>query len=77
MTLKRINNFVEDNYNLIENNNAANNDIIQEEEENTELKINLNEKINTPGIFEHTVPPGRYLLEVEKKIMKLFVNSSI
>ena len=67
VTLKRINNFVEDNYNLIENNNAANNDIIQEEEENTELKINLNEKMNTPGIFEHTVPPGRYLLEVEKK----------
>ena len=23
--------------------------------------------MNTPGIFEHTVPPGRYLLEVEKK----------
>ena len=67
VTLKRINNFVEDNYNLIENNNAANNDIIQEEEENTELKIILNEKMNTPGIFEHTVPPGRYLLEVEKK----------
>ena len=67
VTLKRINNIVEDNYNLIENNNAANNDIIQEEEENTELKINLNEKMNTPGIFEHTVPPGRYLLEVEKK----------
>ena len=23
--------------------------------------------MNTPGIFEHTVPPGRYLLEVEKE----------
>ena len=31
------------------------------------LKIGLNEKLNTPGIFEHTVPPGRYLLEVRKK----------
>ena len=26
----------------------------------------IDEKLNTPGIFEHTVPPGRYLLEVEK-----------
>jgi len=36
-------------------------------EDNYELKIKLNEKLNTPGIFEHTVPPGKYLLEVEKK----------
>ena len=67
VTLKRINN-TEDNYNLLDNNNNnANNDIIPEEEESTELKIGLNEKLNTPGIFEHTVPPGRYLLEVRKK----------
>ena len=50
----------------MENNNILS-DNIPEGEENSELKIALNEKPNTPGIFEHTVPPGRYLLEVEKK----------
>ena len=35
-------------------------------EDNFEKKIKINEKINAPGIFEHTVAPGRYLLEVEK-----------
>ena len=64
VTLKRIYNYGEDNY-LPDNNNYIDND--QEFEENSELKIALNEKQNAPGIFEHTVPPGRYLLEVEKK----------
>ena len=58
VTLKRIN---EEENNNTENNNMDNN------EDNYELKIKLNEKLNTPGIFEHTVPPGKYLLEVEKK----------
>ena len=66
VTLKRISNLSEDNYNLMENNNILS-DGVPEGEENSELKIALNEKPNTPGIFEHTVPPGRYLLEVEKK----------
>ena len=35
-------------------------------EDNFEKKLKINEKINAPGIFEHTVAPGRYLLEVEK-----------
>ena len=64
VTLKRIYNYGEDNY-LPDNNNYIDNE--QEFEENSELKIALNEKQNAPGIFEHTVPPGRYLLEVEKK----------
>ena len=64
VTLKRIYNYGEDNY-LPDNNNYIDNE--QEFEENSELKIALNEKHNAPGIFEHTVPPGRYLLEVEKK----------
>ena len=64
VTLKRIYNYGEDNY-LQDNNNYIDNE--QEFEENSELKIALNEKQNAPGIFEHTVPPGRYLLEVEKK----------
>ena len=70
VTLKRINNFGEDNYNMMDNinfNYNSENDLMQEGEENNELKIALNEKANAPGIFEHTVPPGRYLLEVEKK----------
>ena len=58
VTLKRIN---EEENNNTENNNMDNN------EDNYEIKIKLNEKLNTPGIFEHTVPPGKYLLEVEKK----------
>ena len=69
VTLKRINHIGDENYNLLDNNNFnmnSDNDT-QEAEENTELKIALNEKSNAPGIFEHTVPPGRYLLEVEKK----------
>ena len=61
VTLKRIND--EENNNNTENNNIESNN----NEDNYELKIKLNEKLNTPGIFEHTVPPGRYLLEVEKK----------
>ena len=66
VTLKKMSNLGEDiNFNLIENNNAFSEN--NEEEENTELNIALNEKPNAPGIFEHTVPPGRYLLEVEKK----------
>ena len=67
VTLKRINNQGEDNYNMMDANYNFDNDIMQESEENAELKIGLNEKPNAPGIFEHTVPPGRYLLEVEKK----------
>jgi len=61
VTLKRIYNFDEqDNNNNLENN-------FQENEENSEFKITLNEKLNAPGIFEHTVAPGQYLLEVEKQ----------
>ena len=62
VTLKRINE--EENNNNSENNNNIDNN---NNEDNYELKIKLNEKLNTPGIFEHTVPPGKYLLEVEKK----------
>ena len=61
VTLKRIYSFDEPDNNI--NNNLENN----ENDENMELKIALNEKPNSPGIFEHTVPPGQYLLEVEKK----------
>ena len=46
----------------VENNNTIN----LQNEVNIEKKIKIHEKLNTPGIFEHTVPPGRYLLEVEK-----------
>ena len=61
VTLKRLYNFDEqDNNNNLENN-------YQENEENSEFKITLNEKLNAPGIFEHTVAPGQYLLEVEKQ----------
>ena len=61
VTLKRLYNFDEqDNNNNLENN-------FQENEENSEFKITLNEKLNAPGIFEHTVAPGQYLLEVEKQ----------
>ena len=62
VTLKKLS-YLEDNENINQNN--MNNNLINEEE-NIERKIKLDEKINTPGIFEHTVPPGRYLLEVEK-----------
>jgi hypothetical protein len=33
---------------------------------NSDVEIELKETINS-GIFEHTVPPGNYLIEVEKK----------
>ena len=56
VTLKRIYNDDQDN---LENN--------LENEENSEFKITLNEKTNAPGIFEHTVTPGQYLLEVQKE----------
>ena len=59
VTLKKISNF-----NLEENN--ENNNQNTQNEDNLEKKIKINEKLNSPGIFEHTVPPGRYLLEVEK-----------
>ena len=62
VTLKRLYNFDEQDNN---NNNLENN--FQENEENSEFKITLNEKLNAPGIFEHTVAPGQYLLEVEKQ----------
>ena len=61
VTLKRVYSFDDPDNNM--NNNLDNN----ESEENMESKIALNEKANSPGIFEHTVPPGQYLLEVEKK----------
>ena len=61
VTLKRLYNFDEQE----NNNNLENN--FQENEENSEFKITLNEKLNAPGIFEHTVAPGQYLLEVEKQ----------
>ena len=68
VTLKKISNLGEDKYyNLMENNNVFSDNVQEGEEETTELKIALNEKVNAPGIFEHTVTPGRYLLEVEKK----------
>ena len=59
VTLKRINNF-----NSNDDNGNSNN--YSQKDENFEKKIKINEKNNTPGIFEHTVPPGKYLLEVEK-----------
>ena len=63
VTIKKIS-ILDDNENISNNNNLNNNFI--NEDENIERKIKIDEKINTPGIFEHTVPPGRYLLEVEK-----------
>jgi hypothetical protein len=63
VTLKKLANQNE-NENL-NNSNSVNNNFLKEEQ-NIERKIELNEKANTPGIFEHTVPPGRYLLQVEK-----------
>ena len=61
VTLKKISNLKEnENENLNMNNNINNDD------DNMEKKIKIDEKLNTPGIFEHTVTPGRYLLEVEK-----------
>ena len=56
VTLKRLYNDDQDN---LDNN--------FENEENSEFKITLNEKANAPGIFEHTVTPGQYLLEVQKE----------
>jgi hypothetical protein len=61
VTLKQISN------NPDENNENNNYNISSLKEGNTEKKFKINEKLNTPGIFEHTVPPGRYLLEVEKE----------
>ena len=63
VTLKKLAN--QDENQNFNNNNSINNNFMKEEQ-NIEKKIELNEKANTPGIFEHTVPPGRYLLEVEK-----------
>ena len=62
VTIKKLS-ILDDNENI--NNNNLNNNFINEDE-NIERKIKIDEKLNTPGIFEHTVPPGRYLLEVEK-----------
>ena len=61
VTIKKLSN-LDDNES---GNSNINNNLINEEE-NIEKKIKIDEKLNTPGIFEHTVPPGRYLLEVEK-----------
>ena len=65
VTLKKISN-LEENENSNNNNIINNNNNSINEEDNMEKKIKIDEKINTPGIFEHTVSPGRYLLEVEK-----------
>ena len=62
VTLKQIS-----NNNSEENNENNNYNISSLKEGNIEKKFKINEKLNTPGIFEHTVPPGRYLLEVEKE----------
>ena len=35
--------------------------------ENKEKKLELEENFNSPGIFEHNIAPGRYLIKVEKK----------
>ena len=59
VTLKKMSNFNSEENNENNNHNTQN-------EDNLEKTIKINEKINSPGIFEHTVPPGRYLLEVEK-----------
>ena len=66
VTIKKIS-ILDDNENMNSNNinSNLNNNFINEDE-NIERKIKIDEKLNTPGIFEHTVPPGRYLLEVEK-----------
>ena len=53
VTLKKINDYEENNENISQN-------------ENNEKSFNLNEKLNTPGIFENTILPGKYLLQVEK-----------
>ena len=47
--------------------NDENNLENSQNDENFEKKIKIEENSNSPGIFEHTVPPGRYLLEVEKE----------
>ena len=60
VTLKQLSLFNTDEND--ENNNKLN----LQNEDNLEKKIKINEKLNSPGIFEHTVSPGRYLLEVEK-----------
>ena len=62
VTLKQIS-----NNNSEENNDNNNYNLSSLKEGNIEKKFKINEKFNTPGIFEHTVPPGRYLLEVEKE----------
>ena len=54
------------NLNSEENDDNYENNVNSDNDENLEKKIKINEKTNSPGIFEHTVPPGRYLLEVEK-----------
>ena len=66
VTLKKLFNVEDSDANNNNNTNLNNNNSVNEEE-NIEKKIKIDEKINTPGIFEHTVPPGRYLLEVEKQ----------
>ena len=66
VTLKKLFNAEDNDANDNSNNSNINNNNSISEEENIERKIKIDEKINTPGIFEHTVPPGRYLLEVEK-----------
>ena len=61
VTIKKVSNLnTDENYDNYDGNNANDTD------ENIEKKYKINEKANSPGIFEHTVPPGRYLLEVEK-----------
>ena len=59
VTLKKVSNYSTEETEDNPENNLKN-------DRNIEQKINLEEKSNTPGILEHTIPPGRYLLEVEK-----------
>ena len=62
VTLKKIS-----SSNQEENDENKENNMSLQNEENLEKKIKIHEKLNCPGIFEYTVPPGRYLLEVEKE----------
>ena len=69
VTLTKVTNLnSEENDENNDNNKDSNNEnnINSLNVQNIEKKFEINEKLNTPGIFEHTVPPGRYLLEVEK-----------
>ena len=70
VTLKEISKF-----NLGEND--VNNLEKSQNNENFEKKIKIEENLNEPGIFEHIVPLGRYLMEVEKEnyeIIRKFID---